>query len=340
MKKPGFISSKSKLLASCPTNAAVMNLGDRLVDFSSPAYPLKPYQILHVGFHKRVDLKSRCCRSFFIKTRIETVKACFNQIAQTLSNLLALNQRDSSWIDAVDEARRVVFSAFNQIAFHVDPNLLSPGLVSDVESFSTLENTCDECVVTLKAQHLRREFLCIGNTINEQVLLENAVLILSTVASSGNMFLRFEKFKAVIIDEAAQLVESALLISLRTCTKKLILVGDPQQLPATVLSSLAKHRGYSRPLFQRIIDCQNENLVNLLIWQYRMHPSISKFPCTTFYQGKILDHESTFSKDWREFVSMEDRQLHRVMGSNVFVDVRFCEEIDNNSRSFFNSGEA
>jgi len=47
-------------------------------------------------------------------------------------------------------------------------------------------------------------------------------------------------FETVIIDEAAQAVELSVLIALRYSCKRCILVGDPQQLPATVKSHISK----------------------------------------------------------------------------------------------------
>lgn len=43
-------------------------------------------------------------------------------------------------------------------------------------------------------------------------------------------------FDTVVIDEAAQAVELSTLIPLKYGAKRCILVGDPSQLPATVLS--------------------------------------------------------------------------------------------------------
>jgi superfamily I DNA and/or RNA helicase len=50
-----------------------------------------------------------------------------------------------------------------------------------------------------------------------------------------------ERFDAVVIDEAAQALETATLVPLQLLASRgqLVLVGDPKQLPATVLSQLA-----------------------------------------------------------------------------------------------------
>lgn len=52
-------------------------------------------------------------------------------------------------------------------------------------------------------------------------------------------------FESVVIDEACQGVELSTLIPLQVGCRRLVLVGDPQQLPATVFSHTAKEFGYS-----------------------------------------------------------------------------------------------
>ncbi len=62
-------------------------------------------------------------------------------------------------------------------------------------------------------------------------------------------------FDVVIVDEAAQGLETSLLIPLRYSAQHCILVGDPQQLPATVFSQLAESKQFSRSLFERLQVC-------------------------------------------------------------------------------------
>lgn len=62
-------------------------------------------------------------------------------------------------------------------------------------------------------------------------------------------------------------------------------VGDPQQLPATVISRQAKQMGYGRSLFARLVALGRQPL--LLDTQYRMHPHISTWPNNTFYAGRV-----------------------------------------------------
>lgn len=62
-------------------------------------------------------------------------------------------------------------------------------------------------------------------------------------------------FSCLVIDEAAQCVELDTLVPLKYSQSKCVLVGDPQQLPATVLSETAKRYNYDQSLFQRYQVC-------------------------------------------------------------------------------------
>lgn len=91
-------------------------------------------------------------------------------------------------------------------------------------------------------------------------LLPLARVIFCTVSSSGSYALRAAVrdgglvLDACIIDEAAQLVEAEASIVLAGFPRlrAMVLVGDHKQLPATVISQLAKEHGYGRSLFERL----------------------------------------------------------------------------------------
>lgn len=65
------------------------------------------------------------------------------------------------------------------------------------------------------------------------------------------------------------------------------LIGDPVQLPATVISKDAIKRKYDMSLFKRLQGAGYP--VHVLDTQYRMHPQISAYPSAEFYNGKLRD---------------------------------------------------
>ncbi|PWN29183.1 hypothetical protein BDZ90DRAFT_217623, partial [Jaminaea rosea] len=125
--------------------------------------------------------------------------------------------------------------------------------------------------------------------IRNEILLD-ADVICSTLSGAGHEALASLPidFETVIIDEAAQAVELSTIIPLRYGCKRCILVGDPKQLPPTVISPKASRLRYSQSLFKRMYD-QSLQDVYLLSIQYRMHPDISAHPSAAFYGGALQD---------------------------------------------------
>lgn len=65
----------------------------------------------------------------------------------------------------------------------------------------------------------------------------------------------------------------------------MVLVGDPRQLPATILSKQNQRLAFDRSLFQRLMDAGWP--VRMLSVQYRMHPHIRRFPGKHFYEDEL-----------------------------------------------------
>lgn len=81
---------------------------------------------------------------------------------------------------------------------------------------------------------LRKEYRQREGGVVESVLSESQIVI-ATCHSSGGYQLRNQQFDVVIIDEATQALEAVCWIPIFK-GKKLILAGDPMQLPPTILS--------------------------------------------------------------------------------------------------------
>ncbi|KAJ6590950.1 P-loop containing nucleoside triphosphate hydrolase protein [Mycena vulgaris] len=84
-------------------------------------------------------------------------------------------------------------------------------------------------VKALRKEYRQRE----GGVVNS--VLSESQVVLATCHSSGGRQLRNMEFDVVIIDEATQALEAVCWIPILK-GKKLILAGDPMQLPPTVLS--------------------------------------------------------------------------------------------------------
>lgn len=137
-------------------------------------------------------------------------------------------------------------------------------------------------------------------------ILREAEIVVSTLSGCGGdiygvcsesascgKFGKFSEqtlFDVVVIDEASQALEPATLIPLQLLKSngtKCVMVGDPKQLPATVLSNVASKFLYECSMFERLQRAGHP--VIMLTEQYRMHPEISKFPSLHFYENKLLN---------------------------------------------------
>ena len=134
-------------------------------------------------------------------------------------------------------------------------------------------------------------------------------------------------FPTVIIDEAAQANELSSLLPLKLGCRRIVLVGDPNQLPATVsqglcvaqclpfiyggfllrlrkqvISKYASQMRFDRSLFERLKSAKWPSI--MLKEQYRMHPEIRSFPSKYFYSDELTDGEivlATARKDKEKF---------------------------------------
>ena len=141
----------------------------------------------------------------------------------------------------------------------------------------------------------------------EYSVLSKADVILTTMSSSEMVGASYSrglvhhldrrKISVCIMDEASQCVEPEALIPLRLGFRKLVMVGDHEQLQATVISNSARQLDYQQSLFGRLIGSLSggeergvesagntppmkhlRSPVLSLTTQYRMHPDIALWP--------------------------------------------------------------
>ncbi|MBY0545375.1 MAG: AAA family ATPase, partial [Gammaproteobacteria bacterium] len=127
-------------------------------------------------------------------------------------------------------------------------------------------------------------------------LLDHALIVFSTLITAGRKsMLTMAPIDYLLVDEAAQSVEAATLIPMRFQPKKVLLVGDTKQLPATVISTALDDTDrsgerspchYQRSMMMRLEENQQPSL--MLTIQYRMHPDICQWPSDQYYENKLI----------------------------------------------------
>jgi len=132
-------------------------------------------------------------------------------------------------------------------------------------------------------------------------LLDTADVIFCTLTTAGSMPMKrmTKGVDALIIDEASSATEPEILIPLHTSPSRLLLVGDPRQLPPSVMSPKAQECGLARSLQERLMF-DNKFHYTMLNVQYRMRKEISQWPSAKFYEGKVSDAENVSNEAYFE----------------------------------------
>jgi superfamily I DNA and/or RNA helicase len=145
-------------------------------------------------------------------------------------------------------------------------------------------------------EHLKqqaKELEAWAGTLEERVveqILTSAQAITCTLVGANHPVLERYKFRTCVMDEAAQALEPAAWIPIVKCSR-VVLAGDPFQLPPTVKSQAAARGGLSKTLIERSLELLPDT-VHLLDVQYRMHHTIMDFSNQYFYEGALKAHES------------------------------------------------
>ena len=170
-------------------------------------------------------------------------------------------------------------------------------------------------------------------------VLTQANLVFGTLAQCGSASMTEiapsrVRFQVCVIDEAAQAVEPSSLVPLQLGVDRCVMVGDPSQLPATVISEKATRARYQQSLFERLQRCGHS--VHLLDVQYRCRPELSSFCSRMFYGGRLKDGDKVKSAEYA-------LPIYRFpsFGPLVFFDVAFGSQARSSaSSSFSNEAEA
>ncbi|XP_042985981.1 uncharacterized ATP-dependent helicase C29A10.10c-like isoform X2 [Carya illinoinensis] len=294
---------KPRMLVCAPSNAATDELLSRVLDRGFIDGEMKVYRpdVARVG----VDSQTRAAQAVSVERRTEQLLVkSRDEILGWMHQLRGREAQLSQQIACLQRELNVAAAAIrSQGSVGVDPDVL---VARDQNRDTLLQNLAavvegrDKVLVEMSRLVILEGRFRPGSSFNleearanlEASFANEAEIVFTTVSSSGRkLFSRLTHgFDMVVIDEAAQASEVAVLPPLSLGAARCVLVGDPQQLPATVISKAAGTLLYSRSLFERFQQAGCPTM--LLSVQYRMHPEIRDFPSRYFYQGRLTDSES------------------------------------------------
>lgn len=325
-------TSKGRILICAQSNAAVDELVSRISEgiFGDDGKVYKPY-IVRVGNAKTVHPNSM---PFFIDTLVEHQVAENQSHAKndtTAESSSSLRGRLEKLVDNIRyyESKRANLKDGDAIKSSSDDGVIKDDNVhekSDAEIGAKLnilygqkkDLSRDLSIAQSRERKISEESWTLKHNIRKSILREAEIVVTTLSGCGGDLygvcsgsasntrvgsFSEQTLFDAVIIDEAAQALEPATLIPLQLLKSngsKCIMVGDPKQLPATVLSNVASKFLYECSMFERLQRAGYP--VIMLTEQYRMHPEICSFPSSHFYESKLLngqmpDKSATFHKN-------------------------------------------
>ncbi|KAL3830454.1 hypothetical protein ACJIZ3_019256 [Penstemon smallii] len=337
---------KPRMLVCAPSNAATDELLARVLDRGFIDGEMKVYRpdVARVG----VDSQTRAAQAVSVERRTDQLlMKSRDEIYGWMHSLRLRESQLSQQIACLQRELNVAaVTGRTQGSVGVDPDVL---IARDQNRDTLLQNLAavvenrDKILVEMSRLFILEGRFRAGSNFNledarsnlEASFANEAEIVFTTVSSSGRkLFSRLTHgFDMVVIDEAAQASEVGVLPPLSLGAARCVLVGDPQQLPATVISKAAGTLLYSRSLFERFQQAGCPTM--LLSVQYRMHPHIRDFPSRYFYKGRLTDSESVANRP--DEIYYKDPLLRPY----IFYDVTYGRESHRgNSVSYQNTQEA
>ena len=135
-----------------------------------------------------------------------------------------------------------------------------------------------------------KQMLADARQIEDQLvdrLIGSAMVICATATGLDGRLLGGRVFDWCVLDEASQGTEPVAWIPLQYA-RRLVLAGDPFQLPPTILSAEAIAGGLRVSLMERLMGQVGPSISRRLDVQYRMHQDIMAFSSAEFYEGSLV----------------------------------------------------
>ena len=186
-----------------------------------------------------------------------------------------------------------------------------------------------------------------AESLHEDEIISKAKIVVMTNSNASKARilrkLKAGEFSLLCVDEAGFALDDEIL-PLIIHARRLIMAGDPLQLPPVVQCEEAKKKGYGVSLLERLCDVMPEN-VSLLATQYRSNSVISDWSSKYFYGGKVVAAPSVAKSVLSDVANVRSSKLTN--SPLIFVNTKgkqFCEEsdvdLDANDESVCNYDEA
>ncbi len=305
-----LLAGEGRILITSMTNAAIDQALDKLAALEGSAGYFERGEVIRIGegtgeMHgaglndvvamTNVALRGRIDRlrgrSLELAEAIERCGRLLEKLAQSLRPMQFDMFRETS---AEKASERELAPIFGESLAAVVAGLPAERLRSVVElRLARLERAAGLCreKTTASVRELRNQ---------ESTAIGRARVIVATMTNVYlSPLLRDERFDAVIVEEAGMALLPALFYCASLARRKVIMVGDPKQLPPIVQAGdPMAQRAMGRSIFEVTVPQPHGSpIVAMLDVQYRMHPAIGDLVSRLFYDGRLINGEHTHERE-------------------------------------------
>lgn len=226
---PADKGSAAKVLLCAPSNAAIDEIAHRIKEgFRGTERQPGCTKVVRLGADKAINISVKdISLDYLVEQKLDSnrksSKDAGNDIIALRGEIEAVKQLK---LQKLQEVSNVYDNGSRTLALEDEIKRLNSRRMALTQQFDRLKDKQKSDSRTLDAtrRKLRVE------------VLQEADVICSTLSGAGHEILEQFDFEMIIIDEAAQAIELSSLIPLKYRCIRCIMVGDPQQLPPTVLS--------------------------------------------------------------------------------------------------------
>jgi len=283
-----------KILLTAPSNKAIQVVLNKLMERLKAGGSKIAVAVIATGKHSSGNHETLSVGNFT------------SSLIKNFEDALRLNK---SWQVKKDHLLVAVDTVVAHFMWLMDPE--RAGLPVAEESSAPVQktfdwfsrNTChavvDEKSLKKHGQECKQQLQSVAEHV-DSFILQKAHIVFGTLVASGrsSLFRTVPIFDTVIVDEASQALLPATFIPFKFSPARYLLVGDPQQLPATVNADKLKDLGYADSLMLVMHNAFGgaDKYAKMLTTQYRMHPSICKPISDLFYGGKLETADAVLTR--------------------------------------------
>lgn len=221
----------ARILVCAPSNAAIDELGQRIKDGfvgSQKKSNSSPLNIVRIGADQAISVTVRdISLDYLVDQKLDNTPKPSNDIGNEIRSIRQeLESVKQSRIIKLAELTTIGGSSARKTTLENEVKVLNSrrqALITKLDAQRDKQKSDSRTLDTLR-RNTRRE------------IITQADVICSTLSGAGHDILENLEFDMIIIDEAAQAIELSSLIPLKYACTRCVMVGDPQQLPPTVLS--------------------------------------------------------------------------------------------------------